>query len=123
MRENQGNVALVFPSRKSRDWKPINRNPRRILKKGLPMAEKLLYLVSVILCVFMASIILTRYAKVIELNAMIRETETKIEKTKEVNLQLESEKERLKSIERIRKFAEENGLQQKSTKVIPSIGP
>ena len=123
MRENQGNVALVFPSRKSRDWKPINRNPRRILKKGLPMAEKLLYLVSVILCVFMASIILTRYAKVIELNAMIRETETKIEKTKEVNLQLESEKERLKSIERIRKFAEENGLKQKSTKIIPSIGP
>lgn len=87
------------------------------------MAEKLLYLVSVILCVFLASIILTRYAKVMELNAMIRETETKLEKTREVNLQLESEKEKLKSVERIRQFAEENGLQQKSTKMIPSIRP
>lgn len=123
MRENQGNVALVFPSRKSRDWQEIERRPRRVTKTGLPIAEKLLYLVSVILCVFLASIILTRYAKVMELNAMIRETETKIEKTKEVNLQLESEREKLKSVERIRKFAEENGLQQKSTKVIPSIRP
>ena len=87
------------------------------------MAEKLLYLVSVILCVFLASIIVTRYAKVIELNAMIRETEAKVEKTKEVNLQLESEKEKLESVERIRKFAEENGLQHKFTKVIPSIRP
>ncbi len=87
------------------------------------MAEKLLYLVSVILCVFLASIIVTRYAKVIELNAMIRETEAKVEKTKEVNLQLESEKEKLESVERIRKFAEENGLQPNSTKVIPSIRP
>jgi cell division protein FtsL len=123
VRENQGNVALVFPSRKSREWESINRSPRRVLKRGLPMAEKLLYLVSVILCVFLASIILTRYAKVMELNAMIRETETKLEKTREVNLQLESEKEKLKSVERIRQFAEENGLQQKSTKMIPSIRP
>lgn len=113
----------MFPVRKSPEWKQTNRSPRRILSKGLPMAEKLLYLVSVILCVFLASIILTRYAKVIELNVMIRETETRIEKTKEVNLQLESEKEKLGSVERIRKFAEENGLQQKSTKMIPSIRP
>lgn len=123
MRENQGNVALVFPVRKTRDWERPVKRPRRIRSKGLPLSEKILYLVSVILCVFLASIILTRYAKGIELNAMIRETQIKIEKTKEVNLQLESEKEQLGSVERIRKFAEENGLQQKSTKMIPSIRP
>lgn len=123
MRENHGNVALVFPVRKSRDWKPLKQRSRRILNKGLPMAEKLLYLASVMLCVFLASIILTRYAKVIELNVMIQEVEAKVEKTREVNLQLESEKQRLESVERIRKFAEEQGLQQTNTKIIPSIRP
>lgn len=123
MREEQGNVALVFPMGKSKEWGQPSKRPRRFLSKGLPLGEKLLYLASVMLCVFLASIILTRYAKVTELNVLIRDTEMKIEKTKEVNLQLESEKEKLGSVERIRKFAEDHGLELKSTKMIPSIGP
>lgn len=123
MRENQGNVALVFPVEKPKDWGKPTKRSRKSLSKGLPMGEKLLYLFSVILCVALAAVILTRYAKVTELNMAIRETEIKIEKSKEVNLQLETEKSKLENVERIRKFAEEQGFERKAAKKLPSIRP
>lgn len=123
VRKEQGNTALVFPVGKSEKWRQPRKRSRRILNKGLPMSEKLLYLASVILCVVLASIILTRYAKVTELSMAIRETELKIEKSQEVNLQLETEKEKLGSIDRIRQYAEEHGLKWKGSKNIPSIRP
>lgn len=122
MRKIQGNVALVFPVDKSKELEQKGKHPR-LLSKGLPMGEKLLYLFSVILCVVLASIILTRYAKVTELNMAIREAEVKIETAKQVNLQLESEKEKLGNVERIRKYAEEQGFELKSSKQLPVIRP
>lgn len=119
MRENQGNVALAVPVK--RKQAPVKA--AKSLKTYLTVGEKLLYLFSVVICVLLASIVLSKYAKVAELNVSIHQVTTQIDQTKKVNLQLETEKKKLGSVERVRKFAEDQGLQLKGSKMLPAIRP
>jgi cell division protein FtsL len=91
--------------------------------KAFPTGERLLYLFSVILCVALAVLVLSRYAKVSELNVAIQNTELEIEKVEKENLQLETEANKLRSVERIRKFAEQKGLELTAPKYLPSTSP
>ncbi|SHE62286.1 cell division protein FtsL [Seinonella peptonophila] len=120
MRENQGNAALAYSVEKQ-NQKKLKAGSKKAPRIALPVGEKLLYLFSIVVCVLLASVVLAKYAEVTALNVSIQEISTEVEKTKEVNLQLESEKKRLGSMERVRKFAEEQGLQMKATQSIPSV--
>lgn len=120
MRENQGNVALAVPVK--RKQAPV-KAAKSLKKAYLTVGEKLLYLFSVVICVLLASIVLSKYAKVAELNVSIHQVTTQIDQTKKVNLQLETEKKKLGSVERVRKFAEDRGLQLKGSKMLPAIRP
>ena len=53
----------------------------------------------------------------------IQNTELEIEKVEKENLQLETEANKLRSVERIRKFAEQKGLELTAPKYLPSTSP
>jgi cell division protein FtsL len=118
VRKEQGNnTSLAYQLPVSTPTTRTQTRPRRVIK-GLPSSEKMLYLVSTIICIMAAIFVMTRYAELTQLDVSIQQTETKINHIKEVNTQLDSEKTKQSSLEQIREFAEQNGLQ-----IIPSIHP
>jgi cell division protein FtsL len=117
MRQERGNVAVAFQiPQTTPEVRPQKKPAPR--PKGLPKGEKILYLFSVVVCVCLAAVVVSKYAEITELNVSIQQLDKQIQQAKEVNLQLETEKKKLGSVERIRKFAEENDLV-----LIPSITP
>lgn len=121
MRENRWNEAVARPL----DFGSEVQKKRQKLSplKTLPVSEKLIYLFSVVLCVCLALIVLSRYAKVTELSVAIQKTQIQIEEREKQQLQLKMEKNKLQSVERIRKFAESQGLELSSPKLLPSVRP
>jgi len=117
VRKEQGNTAIAYQVPVIIPKTHTKQRTRKIIK-GLPAGEKMLYLASVIICIMCAVFVMTRYVQLTQLDVSIQQTEMQINKAKEVNLQLESEKMKSSSLEQIRQFAEQNGLQ-----VIPSIQP
>lgn len=117
MLKEQGSAAVSFQVPASTPKTHTQQRPRRIIK-GLPAGEKILYLSSVVVCILLAVLVMSRFAEITQLEVSIQQTEKQMDKEKEVNLQLESEKLQAGSLEQIRQFAKENGLQ-----VIPSIKP
>lgn len=117
MRKEQGNTSLAYQLPVSTPKTRTQPKPRRVIK-GLPASEKVLYLVSTIICIMAAIFVMTRYAELTQLDVSIQQTESRINKAKELNSQLDSEKMKKSSLEHIRQFAEQNGLQ-----IIPSIHP
>lgn len=90
------------------------------LSKTVPVGEKLLYLFSVIICVSLALIVISKYAIITELNLTIRNMEIRAQEVNKINLQLETQKEQLSSVEAIRNFAEKKGLELSLPKILPS---
>jgi cell division protein FtsL len=122
MKEDYGNVAVVRPLvddtalfRSKKQKKPI--------RKGLPFAEKLLYLFSVIFCVLLAFAVLSQLVTISGLNVEITQIGSKMQQAERMNLKLETDKRRLESIERIRQYAKSKGMELKSQKILPSIQP
>jgi cell division protein FtsL len=121
MSKERWNVAVARPIDTSVATRTGKRKKPRLV--GMPVGEKLLYLFSVVVCVALLLTVVSRFAKVTELNVAIHATELAIEKAQKENLQLETEKRKLESPERIRKFAESKGLQFLAPKYLPSIHP
>lgn len=119
MRQERGNVAVARPFTPTSTQVKTKKQP---LIKGLTVQEKLLYIGSVIMCVSLTVLVVSRFAETTELNLAIQQTEKEIQQVKEVNLQLETEKNKLQSEVRIRQFAEQQGLQLIDTKKIPAVG-
>lgn len=117
MRKEQGNTSLAYKLPVSTPKTRTQPRPRKIIK-GLPASEKVLYLASTVICIMAAIFVMTRYAELTQLDVSIQQTESRINKTQQVNTQLDSEKMKKSSLEHIRQFAEQNGLQ-----IIPSIHP
>jgi cell division protein FtsL len=117
VRKEQGNTSLAYQLPVSTPKTRTQPRPRRVVK-GLPANEKVLYLVSTIICIMAVIFVMTRYAELTQLDVSIQQTESRINRAKEVNIQLDSEKMKKSSLEHIRQFAEQNGLQ-----IIPSIHP
>lgn len=120
MRENW-NTAVARPLNPSSTVETKKR--KRVLFRGVSVGEKLVYLFSVIICVALTVAVISQYAKVTELNIAMSQVEKEIDQTKKVNLQLETEKKKMESVERIRKFAESKGLELTTPQVISSNGP
>lgn len=122
MREDRGNLAVASPLTDKKTGARVKKRKKSLLKT-LPVGEKLLYLFSVFVCVALVLTVISRYAKVTELNVAIRKTEIEIQDTKKVNFRLETQKRKLGSVERIRRFAESKGLELNAQKILPSIQP
>ena len=107
MMENRGGAARAI----AYEEVAVKKKKRRLLKaKGLPASEKILYLSSVVICVALAALVISQYAKVTELNVEIQKVEQEMKRLQEINRQLEAEKNTLSSGERIRRFAEMRGM-------------
>lgn len=121
MREHSWNTAVArqLPS-PIIEQDVFRKKQSQGLPKGVPIGEKVLYLLSVIICVSLALVVIAKHARVTELNLSIRNIETQIHDTNKLNLQLEAQKEQRSSIEAIRNFAEEKGLELSLPKILPS---
>lgn len=110
MAYNYGNLA-VAPKRKEREEYVIREKKTKVVrKKPIPVKEKLTYLFVVFLCVTIASLIIYRYTEIYKLNLQAKQINTEMqEMTIEVQ-QLQREVQTLKEPERIRKFAESQGM-------------
>ncbi|SDW05784.1 cell division protein FtsL [Marininema mesophilum] len=118
MREYRGNASTAFQL-ESRPKKADQRE-RQPRKPGFPVGEKLLYLFSVVICVALALLVLSRYAAATELSMKLSKVEQEASQSQETIQELESQQKELKSGERIRRYAEDRGmvLQEKN-----SLGP
>ncbi|MCF6093597.1 cell division protein FtsL [Microaerobacter geothermalis] len=109
---HQGNLAVVQgKKRKSRAEK------RRVtIIRSVPVGEKLLYLMMVILFVIVSGMVLSRYSQIAELNYQIQETKKQISAVNEEIANLQLKVAALNSPERILEIAEKKGMTQ-STQV------
>ncbi|PTX51245.1 cell division protein FtsL [Melghirimyces profundicolus] len=107
MREYRGNTSVAYQ---------LEPQPKVAARKekqpqtGLPAGEKLLYLASVVICVALASGVLSLYAKSAEINMETQKVAQQAEELKEANRGLTERKNELKSGERIRQFALDKGM-------------
>ncbi len=69
-----------------------------------------MYLVSVIICAALATAVLSLYAKAAEINMKVQQVEQKTAELQETNQALKQQKKQLKSGDRIRQFAENQGM-------------
>ncbi|GGA32557.1 hypothetical protein GCM10007416_01430 [Kroppenstedtia guangzhouensis] len=107
MRDYRGNTSVAYqmePQPKK------TAQTKRLSQTGFPAGEKLLYLASLILCVALASGILSRYAEAAEINLKLQQVERRVAAVEEANQAYQERIHALKSGERIRRFAEENGM-------------
>ncbi|CAM3575407.1 cell division protein FtsL [Marinicrinis lubricantis] len=103
-----GNLALD-PKKKP---KVKVRETRKVVSKkvSIPMAEKLLYLLVIILCMAVAAAVIWRYAQIYSLNTKIQEVERKIDQLESSNATLQLKAQELLEPSRLMKQAEELGL-------------
>lgn len=105
-----GNLALQ-PKRKQ-DRQPEIKEKKRVVvtRKSLPVQEKLLYLFTVVICVIVAGVIISRYAQIYSINLEIKQLNSDYQ-TMNVELEdLKKQVEMLSDPERIRKLAETQGM-------------
>jgi cell division protein FtsL len=106
MREFRGNTSVAHQLEQPR-VPQIEKQPQ---KHGLTSGEKLVYLMSVVVCVVIASLVLSRHAMLTEINMEVQKLEREAAELTESNRQLSTEVDSLGSGERIRQFAEEKGM-------------
>lgn len=103
-------------------------NPRRqpnqrnvIRRKSLPAGEKLLYLVTAILCFAVMGFIAYRYAVIYQVNTDIVKMEAEIRMLEEQSAALRNEAAKLNDPQRLQQLAEEMGLKDPSEAKVAAI--
>lgn len=107
-----GNLALREERKKAETAN--KRNPQqapRNRRRGIPVGEKLLYLLAVLVFVAVASLVVYRYAELYQLNREIQMTSDQYDQAVEQSKELQREVERLKDPGRIKEMATKYGLQ------------
>ncbi|QMV40387.1 cell division protein FtsL [Cohnella cholangitidis] len=111
-----GNLALR-PERVEEQQRQQRQQPARQTQKtkvtrrrSIPIGEKLLYLFTVGLVVFVAGFIIFRYAQIYQINGEIQATKKSIEQATEQSKELQNEVNRLSDPAEIRKKAIANGF-------------
>jgi cell division protein FtsL len=122
MKKYRGNVAMAVEEVRRQGTRDSS-HPRMEPVHGLTTGEKLLYLLSVVVCVALASVILSKYAELTALNLSAQQLDHRIQELQETNQQLEIQQKQLSSGERTREYAERKGMKQvKSYKTLPVPG-
>ncbi|MVO99374.1 cell division protein FtsL [Paenibacillus lutrae] len=118
----QGNLAEKSTSSTQRVT--VRETKKVIVKnKQLPVGEKLLYLMLVLICVLIASGIVGRYTSIYQLNSSIKETKTEIAKVQADNDASKQEIEKLKDPERLEALAKQKGLKPADDAQVRQVVP
>lgn len=105
-----GNLALQ-PKRKPEKQQAIRETKRVVVKKKtIPMQEKLLYLFTILMCVVVAFVIISRYAQIYDMNLQIKQLNNEYQTMNVEMEELKKQVEMLSDPERIRKMAETQGM-------------
>lgn len=111
-----GNLALRperAPEEKVRQLPKTNTNTHNnkvIHRRSIPIGEKLLYLFTIALVVFVAGFIIFRYAQIYQINGQIQKTNNTYEQTVQHMNELQREVERLSDPKRIKDMAIKAGM-------------
>ncbi|MBP1930652.1 cell division protein FtsL [Ammoniphilus resinae] len=119
MRGNQyGNLAVQLKQEHASGAKRKSKVEKVTVKYGIPVEEKLLYLLSVIMVVCISGFILSRYALISQFNYDIENTKEVINTTHEENSSLRLKIDELSKRERILDIAQrELGMTMKNSTV------
>ncbi|MEB3100637.1 cell division protein FtsL [Ferviditalea candida] len=114
-----GNLAV-----EERTGKKVRVREKRSVvyrSKALPLQEKLLYLLTMVVCVVLAGLIIWRYAQIYEVNTKIQKIENQIETLQNENKKLKLEVNRLQDPKRLIEKAKELGLRPSNENEIKGI--
>jgi cell division protein FtsL len=103
-----GNLAI-----ESNPVKRTNQETRKktvVRKKSIPVAEKLLYLFTVIVCVVVAGAIIWRYSQIYEMNTRIQKIEAQMKQLQIENNRLKMEVSKLQDPKHLLDQAKSFGL-------------
>lgn len=119
----QGNLAVRHKEKE----KVVVREERRVVrrKKPIPVAEKLLYLVTIVACVLVAGLIILRYAQIYEVNAKLHQLEKEIQQYENQNNTMRLEVNQLANPERLIERAKQLGMRpstESDLREIPQAG-
>ena len=119
LRGNQyGNLAVQLKQDQALGTKKKSKVEKVTVKYGIPVEEKLLYLLSVIMVVCISGFILSRYALISQFNYDIENTKEVINSTHEENSSLRLKIDELSKRERILDIAQrELGMTMKNSTV------
>ena len=119
MRGNQyGNLAVQIKQEQTLETKKKSKVEKVAVKYGIPVEEKLLYLLSVIMVVCISGFILSRYALISQFNYDIENTKEVINSMHEENSSLRLKIDELSKRERILDIAQrELGMTMKNSTV------
>ena len=105
-----GNLA-VKPKRREQDQYVIRETRKKVVRrKSIPVAEKMLYLMTVLVAVVIASFIIFRYADIYDINLNIKNVNNEMQSMEIQIQQLERQVQALSTPSRIRQFAEAQGM-------------
>lgn len=108
-----GNLALRPESVQEEKVQPRrSTQPAKVIRtRSIPLGEKLLYLLTIVLVVIISGFIILRYAQIYQINGQIQTTNKTYEQTTEQNKELQREVERLSDPGKIKEKALELGYQ------------
>ncbi|CAI6020046.1 cell division protein FtsL [Cohnella sp. JJ-181] len=108
-----GNLAVREERQPEQQKKPQQQRAAQtathVRRKSIPVGEKLLYLLTVFVCVAMAGIILYRNAGLYEMNRDIQQTTSEYETSADQTKELQREVDKLRDPARIQRLATEKG--------------
>lgn len=118
-RSPYGNLAVKMNQERQQIQPPEKKETSRVqVKYGIPVEEKLLYLLSVIVIVCISGFILSRYALISQYNYQIEANKEIVKKTQEQNSSLKLKIDELSKRERILDIAQrELGMTNKNSTV------
>lgn len=105
-----GNLAMQ-PKRKP-EKKPVIRETRHVVvkRKSIPMQEKLLFIFAIIICVFVAGVIINRYAQIYDTSVQIKQVTREYET---INIELKEMKKQVEMLSdpaRVKDMAAKQGM-------------
>jgi cell division protein FtsL len=103
-----GNLALDPKRTKVTRVKEVTKMVYK--KKIMSTQEKLLYLFTVVICVFVAGVIIFRYAQIYEMNVHLQKLDKEIKTVQAENNKLKLKLEALHNPKEIERKAEEQGM-------------
>jgi len=99
------------PKRKEQQDYVIRETRKKVIRrKPIPAGEKMLYLLTVLGVAVVASIIIFKYAQLYDISLHIKQVNSEIQSFQIEREQLQREVQTLSNPERIRQFAQENGM-------------
>lgn len=105
-----GNLALQPKQKQNNETEIVETKRVVVTRRSLPVQEKLLYLLTVLICVVVAGVIISRYAQIYSMNVEMKQMNSNL---KTVSVEMEDLKKQVETLgdpERIRKLAESQGM-------------